>query len=117
MCLTKQIPGNTVDPDPMTLAENTNPLVEVCIMVLYTHPQHTCGPLLTIMLQKPFPFLNLPPDIRNTIYRHTLVHPDATDMASQPALTRLNQQIRTECLPIYNGENRFSFLLGRPSTL
>lgn len=59
-------------------------------------------------------FLLLPGEIRNKIYRY-LVGPkfDHDEIISlslfrtQPAMTRVNKQIREESLSIYYGENRF----------
>ncbi|KUI72140.1 hypothetical protein VM1G_07431 [Cytospora mali] len=71
---------------------------------------------IQVSCKKPFHFLNLPPEIRNDIYRLALVQPTTTDLASpQPALTRVNKQVRAEALSIYYAENKFSLLLGRPT--
>lgn len=70
-------------------------------------------PFLTI--DQAFPFLSLPGEIRNIIYRK---HFEATLPGShdrnlglfcypQPALTRVSRQVRAESLSIYYSENRF----------
>lgn len=57
-----------------------------------------------------FPFLHLPAEIRNKIYRYLLVEDPSTGRIrslAQPPLTRTNKQVRSEALPIYYGENKF----------
>jgi hypothetical protein len=55
--------------------------------------------------------LLLPPEIRNIIYRYALVqgrieiHPPAHNIADQPALLRVNRNIRNEAAKIYYREN------------
>ncbi|KUI63013.1 hypothetical protein VP1G_10131 [Cytospora mali] len=83
---------------------------------LYMLSYETSYRLFTPIHQKPFRFLNLPPELRNYIYRLALVQPATTDLAApQPALTRVNKQVRAEALSIYYAENKFSLLLGRPT--
>ncbi|KAK5013629.1 hypothetical protein LTR60_003383, partial [Cryomyces antarcticus] len=65
----------------------------------------------------PFPFLKLPAELRNLVYRFVLVfqeriafhHEHATAMAqsSQPPLTKVSRQIRAESLPVFYGGNWF----------
>lgn len=69
--------------------------------------------------QSDFPFLHLPPEIRNQIYRETL-HEDLVVqllIEPQPGLLRTNKQIRNEALPIYYGENQFFVSIHAPSGL
>lgn len=66
------------------------------------------------------PFLRLPPEIRNIIYKEVLIQPGCgcarphptrplpLCTLAQPPLTRVNRQIREECLPVYYGSNTFS---------
>lgn len=66
------------------------------------------------------PFLRLPAEIRNMIYKEILIQPGCGCARShptrplplctlaQPPLTRVNRQIREECLPVYYGSNTFS---------
>lgn len=70
--------------------------------------------------QAVLPFLRLPPEIRNIIYKEILIQPGCGCARShpikplplftlaQPPLTRVNRQIRQECLPVYYGSNTFS---------
>ncbi|KAK7715631.1 hypothetical protein SLS63_011387 [Diaporthe eres] len=58
--------------------------------------------------EKPFPFLRLPAEIRNTIYHELLTwhwweHED-NRLYEQPAITRVSSQLRAEALPLYFGE-------------
>lgn len=59
--------------------------------------------------------LSLPPEIRNSIYRYTLVEeeicitPWDLSGASHPALLEVNRQIRSEATEIHYKENRFSW--------
>lgn len=60
-----------------------------------------------------FPFLRLPPELRNVIYRLVLVTFDNKGglfpvFLTQPALTRVNRQIRKETLGIFYAENKFA---------
>ncbi|TKA72565.1 hypothetical protein B0A49_06034 [Cryomyces minteri] len=60
----------------------------------------------------PFPFLKLPPELRNVIYNLALVECHTVrmlvrPMTKQPALARVCRQVRNECLPIYYGNNHF----------
>lgn len=67
---------------------------------------------------KHFPFLLLPAEIRNKIYRYALVEDSSADRIkglAQPPLTRTNKQIRSEALPIYYGQNRFRLDIPAPS--
>ncbi|KAK5006688.1 hypothetical protein LTR39_005595, partial [Cryomyces antarcticus] len=60
-----------------------------------------------------FPFLKLPGELRNQIYRFALVHHRVISVISkweelaQPPLTRVCRQIRNESLPVFYGGNRF----------
>lgn len=66
------------------------------------------------------PFLRLPAEIRNMIYKEILIQPGCgcarthptrplpLCTLAQPPLTRVNRQIREECLPVYYGSNTFS---------
>ncbi|KAK4497865.1 hypothetical protein PRZ48_010520 [Zasmidium cellare] len=55
--------------------------------------------------------LGMPPEIRNIIYRYTLLSESMIKVTatspSQPALLRTNRQLRTEALPIFLTENTF----------
>ena len=62
-----------------------------------------------------FPFLSLPPEIRNHIYdltlpsfpqKHIYIIQSAANLA-QPALTRVNKQLRAETLSYYYSCNHF----------
>lgn len=69
------------------------------------------------MAWRPFPFLCLPAELRNYIYREVLIEKDEFheyfdgcfvkrfNLLSQPPLTRTSRQIRQEALPIFYGEN------------
>lgn len=69
------------------------------------------------------PLLRLPAHIRNMIYYHAVVEPDcgcvppcAKDLVylvtlSEPPLSRVNKQLREECLPVFYKNNRFSILV------
>lgn len=58
-------------------------------------------------------FLSLPPEIRNMIYRYTLVEGDifVDTTVMQPALLQLNRQIRAESIQIYYKGNHFHWTL------
>jgi len=63
-------------------------------------------------------FLALPAELRNQIYREALVTDmplsiDAQQPTSivEPALMRINRQVRRETLPIYYGENPFYLMV------
>lgn len=69
--------------------------------------------MITYVLQT-FSFLLLPGEIRNMIYRNLLGpkfdHDKIISISlfkTQPAITRVNKQIRVESLSIYYAENRF----------
>ncbi|TKA69474.1 hypothetical protein B0A49_05212 [Cryomyces minteri] len=60
----------------------------------------------------PFPFLELPAELRNNIYSLALVQPSRINVydgssSKQPPLTRVCKQIRGECLPLFYGANEF----------
>ncbi|KAJ0116597.1 hypothetical protein J7T55_009747 [Diaporthe amygdali] len=68
--------------------------------------------------EKCFPFLLLPAEMRNKIYRYSLVQSKLSGSICgfvQPPLTRTNKQIRSEALPIYYGENAFYLRIPYPS--
>lgn len=72
----------------------------------------------TAVEQKPFPFLSLPGEIRNLIYRHALVSPKTYTVKLQffpldTALLRVNKQVYAEASDIFYHENIFWF----PQTL
>ena len=59
-------------------------------------------------------FLSLPSEVRNTIYRHTLVKGKITVNPNRPApqppgLLEVNRQVRSETINIYYRENIFLF--------
>ncbi|KAK2609421.1 hypothetical protein N8I77_002918 [Diaporthe amygdali] len=54
-----------------------------------------------------FPFLSLPPEIRNKVYREVLHKKVAIKTLEQPALLLTNKQIRDEALLIHYAENKF----------
>lgn len=65
-----------------------------------------------------FCFLLLPAEIRNKIYRNSLVEDPSANrirVLVQPPLLRTNKQIRSEALAMYYGENRFVLYIPRPS--
>ncbi|TKA81415.1 hypothetical protein B0A49_00654, partial [Cryomyces minteri] len=61
-----------------------------------------------------FPFLKLPPELRNRIYKLVLIRrwPIIADIwfmvVDPPALTQVCQQLRRETLPIFYGANKFA---------
>lgn len=62
--------------------------------------------------------LQLPPELRNIIYREAVlqqtkinIHSTATAPPSEPGLLSTCRQIRSECTPIYLQENRFCFVM------
>lgn len=69
------------------------------------------------------PLLRLPAHIRNMIYYHAVVEPDcgcvppcAKDLVhlitlTEPPLSRVNKQLREECLPVFYKNNRFSIFV------
>lgn len=72
------------------------------------------GPSYLFKFCQTFSFLLLPGEIRNTIYRDLLGPRFNRDgiisislFRTQPAITRVNKQIRAESLSIYYAENRF----------
>ncbi|KAL1866901.1 hypothetical protein Daus18300_006604 [Diaporthe australafricana] len=67
--------------------------------------------------EKPFPFLSLPPEIRNKVYRRPCIYRTPAswrylgffcfpDLRQAP-ITRVNKQIRSETLPMFYGRHRF----------
>ncbi|KAI7774086.1 hypothetical protein LA080_009289 [Diaporthe eres] len=68
--------------------------------------------------QKPFPFLRLPGEIRNLVYRYPRIYrTNSVQLISrgiifsnmrQPPITRVNRQIRFETLPIFYHTRNFS---------
>ncbi|KUL89208.1 hypothetical protein ZTR_03619 [Talaromyces verruculosus] len=64
-------------------------------------------------VQKPFRFMNLPPEIRVIIYRLAVVNQSKSCWVSDyytlvpPAIAQVSKQIRTEVLPVFYGENSF----------
>lgn len=71
-----------------------------------------------MITQKPFPFLSLPGEIRNNIYRYALVSPKPYTVKlqfppSDTGLLRANKQIYSEASTIFYHENTFRF----PQTL
>ncbi|KAI3400864.1 hypothetical protein diail_1553 [Diaporthe ilicicola] len=64
-----------------------------------------------------FPFLELPPEIRNMIYQHILRHDRFITSLSPPALPllRTSMQIRDEALGIYYAKNTFHLTLKVPA--
>lgn len=82
-------------------------------------PNSSTGPQLTRPQDtaRQFSFLLLPAEIRNKIYRYSLVEAPSADRIeglAQPPLTCTNVQIRSEALPIYYGENRFQLNIPAP---
>lgn len=64
------------------------------------------------LVQKPFPFLSLPAEIRNAVYGVLVdrlvdsCHDEERDnscLREQPAITRVNKQLRAESLPVFFG--------------
>ena len=58
--------------------------------------------------------LELPPELRNAIYVYAVVEDDPIPLRKwrdkcciEPALLASNRQVRTECLPIFYGQNTF----------
>lgn len=70
---------------------------------------------IPIQQQLQSPLLKLAPELRNIIYRYTLVKPDEIVVSagalppSSPALLQVSRQIRNEAKEIYHKENLFSF--------
>lgn len=64
-------------------------------------------------IQKPFRFMDLPPEIRVIIYRFAIVHKSNHHWNSTcytlvpPSIARVSQKTRIEVLPIFYGENSF----------
>ena len=67
-----------------------------------------------------FPPLSLPPELRNDVYRLALIKAGRIsfergnhrlDERAVPALLQVCRQMRDEALPIYFGENSFSFFI------
>ncbi|KAG6358492.1 hypothetical protein INS49_014376 [Diaporthe citri] len=57
------------------------------------------------MKEKPFPFLRLPAEVRNMVYRQRRIYSTTVlitlpDLRQAP-ITRVNQQLRQETLPIF----------------
>ena len=70
---------------------------------------------LTSQTEKRCLLLDLPPELRNSIYRYATVSDQALLRPQQPALVRTSRQIRQEARPIFYGEN--SFVLQVPNGL
>ncbi|KAK8103653.1 uncharacterized protein PG998_010686 [Apiospora kogelbergensis] len=73
--------------------------------------------------QNSFPFLDLPPELRNEVYYFALGEPETSadpygpttcTALAPPAITRTNRQLRAETLPFYYGQNRFAIPLPFP---
>ncbi|KAK8075611.1 hypothetical protein PG997_010274 [Apiospora hydei] len=68
----------------------------------------------------PFPFLSLPPELRNMVYYLALgdlrasYGPTTCTALAPPALTQTNRQVRAETLSLYYSQNRFHFTLPLP---
>ncbi|KAG8160659.1 hypothetical protein KVR01_008923 [Diaporthe batatas] len=69
-------------------------------------------------IEKPFPFLDLPPEVRNKIYQCPCIYETLSLRARgqvwasfadlrQASITRVNKQIRNETLPIFYGNHDF----------
>ncbi|KAF2436640.1 hypothetical protein EJ08DRAFT_674505 [Tothia fuscella] len=89
-------------------------------------PPLTAEPSQTL-LTAPFPFLELPIEVRNQIYKHAIVsklpirvlgscgdiqhwrNGTWTPPLSPPALTQASKQLHSECKGIYYGHNTFAF--------
>lgn len=87
---------------------------KVCLQLpnrrCHASPSGHCITADTTQDKTPLSFLSLPTEIRNKIYRYSLVkRPSANPILGlvQPPLTRTNRQIRSEALPIYYGNNEF----------
>lgn len=65
--------------------------------------------------QENFPFLKLPPEIRNMVYKLVTVAPAGTALngLASPVLAQVNRLMRKECLPIFYGENDFILSIRR----
>ena len=68
--------------------------------------------------KKPCAFLEIPPELRNTIYAMTLIFEEPIEIKThrngqspggiEPALLAINRQIRVEALPVFYGMNIFT---------
>ncbi|KAG6358483.1 hypothetical protein INS49_014367 [Diaporthe citri] len=58
-----------------------------------------------------FPFLSLPPEIRNIVYRETLLKDRLVASLRQPGLLCANKQIRGEALAMFYSQNKFFLLI------
>lgn len=67
-------------------------------------------------LQEHVPFLLLPPEVRNKVYRELLAPANTSgalyinETLVQPGLCRVSKQVRKEVLSIFYGENDFSLM-------
>lgn len=68
-----------------------------------------CEELRTVPASKPFPFLDLPPEVRLCIYEHALREPFVQRLRNfvTPALARASSQLRQESLPVWFAINTF----------
>lgn len=61
--------------------------------------------------EKPFALLDLPAELRNSIYRYALVHTSSIDVDAtglqEPALLSVSKQVRKETAPVFWAENSF----------
>ncbi|KAG8157470.1 hypothetical protein KVR01_012854 [Diaporthe batatas] len=83
--------------------------------------------VLETALEKPSPFLQLAPEVRNMVYQHSCIYetPDSERMLDpltfpnlrQAPITRVNKQIRKETLPIFYGNHDFFIIIRMPSVL
>lgn len=83
-------------------------------MKICQDPDSSAEPSQLFMFCQTFPFLLLPGELRNMIYRVLLGpkfdHGEITRIPlsrNQPVITRVNKQIRAESLSIYYAENAF----------
>lgn len=89
----------------------------VSLQPLHSRPKLPSSNSFPFQERPKFMFLRLLPEIRNNIYRLVLC-PDPDDAnngavvsLTQPALTRVNRQIRGETLTIFYGENHFAIAM------
>lgn len=74
-------------------------------------PQRRHQAASLINIAQTLPFFQFPAEIRNEIYRFSVVSPEALTSFRQPALTRASKKLRDESLGIFFAENSFDLYL------
>lgn len=59
-----------------------------------------------------FPLQDLPTELRYEVYTHALTASIPLSKQSEPPLTRVSKQIRSECLPLFYRNNTFPIIIG-----